>query len=138
MLKSSAKLLDVGLQPSSPSRAGGTTWCHLSHLTASLKRCLGWKKKENLPWQVEKKRKNLIFKPGRHHGGDVILSPSQSHSDKEGKKEITILIETLEKDWGDIAPQHNCPRWIAARMQPDIRSRSSCAASLRLKNSHGI
>lgn len=98
----------------------------------------GLEKEGKPPMSSGKKKKKSHFKPGRHHGGDVILSPSQSHSDKEGKKEITILIETPEKDWGDIAPQYNCPHWTAARMQPDIRSRSSCAASLRLKNSHGI
>ena len=83
-------------------------------------------------------KKNLIFKPSRHRGGDLVLSPSQSHSDKEGKQEITILIETPGKDRGDIAPRRNYPHWIAARMQLDVRSGSSCAASLRQKHSRGI
>lgn len=96
----------------------------------------GLEKEGNSPMQSGKK--TLIFKLGRHRGGEPVLSPSQSDSDKEGKQEIMILIETPGKDRGDIAPQHNYPHWIVARTQPDIRFGSSCAAALRLKHSHGI
>lgn len=96
----------------------------------------GLEKEGNSPMQSGKNP--LIFKLGRHGGGEPVLSPSQSDSDKEGKQEIMILIETPGKDRGDIAPQHNYPHWIVARTQPDIRFGSSCAAALRLKHSHGI
>jgi len=48
------------------------------------------------------------------------------------------MIETPEKDEGDIAPWCNYLHWIAARTLPDIRSESSCADSSRLKHSRGI
>lgn len=78
----------------------------------------------------------LIFKPGRHRGGSLVLSPSQSHSDKEGKQEITILTETPGEAGGDIAPWCSYVRWTAARTEPGVRSGSSCAASLRLRRRH--